>query len=142
MTQLVDVGDAKLAAVNYHNSGGYQKDLALVNSQVSAWLQERAPQVQEPALVLDIDDTALSNWEVIMANDFGRVFEGPCRDLPKGPCGWVAWDLLARSTAIPETQAVFTQVRSIGIEVFFLTERDEAQRSATVKNLRNAGYSG
>ena len=77
-----------------------------------------------------------------MANDFGRVFAGPCRNLPKGPCGWVAWDLLARSTAIPETQAVFKQARSLGIEVFFLTGRDETQRLATVKNLRKAGYSG
>jgi hypothetical protein len=28
--------------------------------------------VDRPAVVFDIDDTALSNWEVIKANDFGR----------------------------------------------------------------------
>ena len=95
-----NVGDAKFAAIAYYKSGAYERDLAVVASRVSARLAERAPQVSRAALVLDIDDTVLSNWEVIMADDFGRVFEGPCRSLPKGPCGWIAWDLRARTPAI------------------------------------------
>jgi hypothetical protein len=42
-----------------------------------AWITEEAPRVDRPAVVFDIDDTALSNWEVIKANDFGRVIDGP-----------------------------------------------------------------
>ena len=101
-----NVGDAKFAAIAYYKSGAYERDLAAVASRVSARLAERAPQVSRAALVLDIDDTVLSNWEVIMADDFGRVFEGPCRSLPKGPCGWVAWDLRARTPAIGQMLAV------------------------------------
>jgi predicted secreted acid phosphatase len=142
LSQPPNVGDAKLAAVAYHKSGAYERDLAAVAAQVSAWLAERAPQVSRPALVLDIDDTVLSNWEVIMADDFGRVFDGPCRSLPKGPCGWIDWDLRGKTPAIPQTLAVFRQARSLGIAVFFISGRDESQRAATIRNLRLAGFAG
>ena len=128
-----NVGDAKFAAIAYYKSGAYERDLAAVASRVSARLAERAPQVSRAALVLDIDDTVLSNWEVIMADDFGRVFEGPCRSLPKGPCGWIAWDLRARTPAIGQMLAVFKQARSLGVAVFFISGRDERQRAATIK---------
>jgi hypothetical protein len=81
LSEPPNVGDAKFAAIAYYKSGAYERDLAAVASRVGARLAERAPQVSRAALVLDIDDTVLSNWEVIMADDFGRVFEGPCRSL-------------------------------------------------------------
>jgi putative acid phosphatase of HAD superfamily subfamily IIIB len=80
--------------------------------------------------------------QVIMADDFGRVFGGPCRSLPKGPCGWIAWDLRARTPAIKQMLTVFKQARSLGVAVFFISGRDERQRFATIKNLRAAGFAG
>ncbi|MEA2800619.1 MAG: hypothetical protein QOE49_714, partial [Rhodospirillaceae bacterium] len=73
-----NVGLAKLAAVKYHDSGDYMSDLAGAAAPANDWLRQRAPQVSRPALVLDIDDTALTNWPVILANDFGRFPAGPC----------------------------------------------------------------
>jgi predicted secreted acid phosphatase len=142
LAQPANVGDAKFAATAYHKSGAYSRDVTTVIDQVSAWLTERAPLVKRPALVLDIDDTALSNWDAIVANDFGRVFDGPCRAPPKGPCGWVAWDLLGRSPAIVQTLALYKQARSLGVAVFFITGRDQPQRGATRRNLQRAGYVG
>ena len=94
-----------------------------------------------PALVLDVDETALSNWEVIEANDFGRFATGPCA-LPEGPCGWAAWDQLGRSTPLPATVALVATARELGVAVFFITGRPESQRDATERNLRAAGYDG
>lgn len=139
-TQPANVGDAKLAATAYHASGSYARDVAAVVTETGARLARRAPQVSRPALVLDIDDTALTNWEVIRANDFGRVIGGPCVALPEGPCGWAAWDLLGRSPVIEPTLALFRQARTLGVAVFFITGRPESQRAATVRNLRAAGY--
>jgi hypothetical protein len=76
--QVINVGDIKLAATAYYQSGAYDRDLSIVAARAGAWMAERIPQVRRPAVVFDIDDTALSNWEVIKANDFGRVFKGPC----------------------------------------------------------------
>lgn len=140
--QPPNVGDAKIAATEYHESGAYQRDLAAVTAAASAWIRERAPQVDRPALVLDIDDTSLTNWEVIAADDFGRVFDGPCDNLPNGPCGWIAWDLRAATPVIAQTLALFEEARALGVDVFFITGRDESQRAATEKNLAAVGYDG
>jgi predicted secreted acid phosphatase len=140
LAQPPNVGEAKIAATAYHTSGAYERDITAVTAEASAWLTERAPQVDRPALVLDIDDTALSNWEVIVADDFGRVFDGPCDVLPNGPCGWIAWDLRAATPAIMQTLALFEHARALGVAVFFITGRDESQRAATEKNLSATGY--
>jgi predicted secreted acid phosphatase len=140
LSQPPNVGDAKIAATDYYNSGAYQRDITAVTARASDWIAERASQVERPALVLDIDDTSLTNWEVIMADDFGRVFDGPCDALPKGPCGWVAWDLRAATPAISQTLALFEEARDLNVAVFFITGRDESQRSATEQNLRATGY--
>ena len=56
-----NVGDAKLAAAAYHDSDAFERELAAVTSEASSWISQRAPQVGRLALVLDVDDTALSN---------------------------------------------------------------------------------
>jgi predicted secreted acid phosphatase len=141
-SQPPNVGDAKRLATEYHDSGAYARDLAAVAAEASEWIARRAPQVRRPAIVLDIDETALSNWEVIRADDFGRIIGGPCDALPEGPCGWAAWDLLARSRPIGPTLDLFRRARALGVAVFFITGRPEAQREATERNLRAAGYEG
>jgi len=142
LAQPPNVGDAKIAATEYYKSGAYARDITAVTAQARAWIDERAPRVDRPALVLDIDDTSLTNWEVIAADDYGRIFDGPCDNLPNGPCGWVAWDLRAATPVIPQTLALFEHARDRGVAVFFITGRDETQRAATEKNLAAAGYDG
>jgi predicted secreted acid phosphatase len=142
VAQPPNVGEAKTVATAYHDSGAYARDLDLLASTAGAWIVRRAPEVSHPALVLDIDDTSLTNWEVIKADDFGRIFNGPCTTLPQGPCGWAAWDLLGKTPAIAPTLTVFRQARALNVAVFFITGRPESQRSATERNLRDAGYEG
>lgn len=136
-----NVGRAKLTATAYHDSGAYMHALALAAAPASDWLRQRAPQVGQPAMVFDIDDTALTNWPVIVANDFGRFAPGPCL-IPHGPCGWHAWDLLGRDAALEPTLDVFRTARSLGVAVFFISGRPESERAATERNLRAAGYTG
>jgi acid phosphatase len=136
-----NVGLNKLAAVKYHDTGAYMADFARAAAPASDWLKQRAPQVARPALVLDIDDTALTNWPVIVANDFGRFASGPCL-LPEGPCGWAAWDLRGQDAPLEPTRDVFRTARSLGVTVFFISGRPESQRAATERNLSVAGYDG
>jgi hypothetical protein len=140
--QPANIGDLKIEATQYYDSGAYLTDLQLAAAPAVAWIDEEAPRVDRPAVVFDIDDTALSNWEVIKANDFGRVIDGPCTELPQGPCGWRAWDLTAQSTVIGPTMDVFTAARDRGAAVFFITGRDDSQRAATERNLAAVGYTG
>lgn len=136
-----NVGLAKLAAIKYHQSGDYMNDVARAAAPANDWLRQRAHRVSRPALVLDIDDTALTNWPVIVANDFGRFPGGPCL-LPEGPCGWHAWDLRGEAAPIEPTREVFQTARALGVTVFFISGRPESERSATERNLSAAGYIG
>ena len=140
--QPANVGDVRTAALAYRSSGSYDRDLTRIAAEAGRWLAERAAATARPALVLDIDETALSNWEIIMRDDFGRPIVGPCDPEGKGPCGWAAWDQLGRDPAIGPTLALFRQARAAGVSVFFITGRPENQRAATERNLAAAGYGG
>lgn len=135
-----NVGDAKTAAVEYADSGEYQHDLAEVAAQAIAWIGNQVPNTPRAAVVFDIDETALSNWEVIRANDFGRFINGPC-DLPDA-CAWRPWDLTSQSTVIQPTLDTYNMAKSLGAAVYFISARDEGQRAATEQNLQSAGYTG
>lgn len=141
-SQPVNVGDAATAALAYHASGAYAQGLAQVAKEASAWIARRAPQVTKPALVLDIDETALSNWTIIERDDFGRPIAGGCDLALDAPCGWAAWDQLGRDPAIAPVLALAKAAMAAHVAVFFITGRPETQRAATVKNLSVAGYEG
>jgi predicted secreted acid phosphatase len=141
-SQPPNVGDAKIRALSYHDSGAYSRDLAIVAEQAGRWISGRAAEVQRPALVLDIDETALSNWEVIKLDDFGRPILGPCDPASGGPCGWAAWDQLGRDPAIEPTLRVFREASDRHVAIFFITGRPEDQRAATERNLRKVGFNG
>jgi HAD superfamily, subfamily IIIB (Acid phosphatase) len=140
--QPANLGDLKFEVTHYYDSGAYLTDLLLAAAPAVAWINEQAPQVDRPAVVFDIDETALSNWEAVKANDFGRVTDGPCNELPQGPCGWRAWDLRAQSTVIPPTMDIYNTAKDRGAAIFFITGRDETQRAATERNLQEVGYTG
>jgi predicted secreted acid phosphatase len=127
--------------VKYHDDGSYAHDLMEVSARVIAYLRERAPKASKPALVLDIDETSLSNWSILRANQFAFFAVGPCDHLPNGPCGEDTWEKLGIDPALESTLDIYRAARSAGVKVFFITGRKEPSRSATEQNLRNAGYS-
>jgi hypothetical protein len=139
--QPANLGDLKADARGYYDSGAYLTDLQQAAWPAIPWINEEAPRVTKPAVVFDIDETSLSNYKALDANDFGRIISGPC-DLPQGPCGLQNWDFLAESTVIPPTMDVFNAAKQRGAAVFFITGRPESQRAATERNLAGTGYTG
>src|ERR1700680_2207196 len=112
--QPANIGDLKAVATQYYDSGAYLTDLAQAAAPAIAWINDESPRADRPAVVFDIDETTLSNWEVIKANDFGRVIDGPCTALPAGPCGWRAWDLTAQSRVIQPTLDIYNAAKDHG----------------------------
>lgn len=136
----VNVGDAASAATAYHNSGAYEREFTSVIQEASEWVRLRAAHVSRPALVLDIDETSLSNWPEMAANQFAYFREGRCDTLPKGPCGVEAWEQGAKAEAFASTLALYTMAKQQSVAVFFVTGRYEHERSETAHNLEAAGY--
>jgi predicted secreted acid phosphatase len=138
IAEPINLGDVKQQARAYY-ANGYEEDLQVVGAAAQEWIRWRAPYATKAALVLDIDETALSNWPQLAADDFGYIVNGPCQ-LPKGPCGAFAWDRMAKAKAITPTLQLFKLARSLGVSVFFITGRDESERAVTERNLVAAGY--
>jgi acid phosphatase len=135
-----NLGELKAALRTYHDSGRYEREIEAVVARASAYLLAHARDVHNPALVLDIDETSLSNWQQMMADDFGYFTGGPCDNLPKGPCGAIAWNATGRAPAIAPTLRLFRTARENNIPVYFVTGRYEKERDASERNLTRAGY--
>jgi len=134
-----NIYDAQRLVEQYIAGGRYDEDVANVVAGARAWLEERAKTATRPAIVLDIDETSLSNWPAYRVNGWGRITNGGC-DLQQGPCGLRAWQAMGQSKAIAPTLALARRARELGVAVFFITGRPANLQKATEQNLKDAGY--
>jgi acid phosphatase len=84
------------------------------------------------ALVLDIDETSLTNYCEMKREDYGFI-SVPFNEWAVSP---------AADMAIEGTLQLFNAARAEGLEVFFITGRPGEQKAATARNLEAAGYKG
>ncbi len=113
---------------SYHDTGQYARDLAAVDGAAERYLDQRLATARlsgKPAIVLDIDETALSNYADLSAHDFGFCF-----------CG-----LRPDGTAIQPTLRLYRDALAHRVAVFFVTGRPPVTGSITRLNLRRVGYS-
>ena len=131
--------EAQRQVEEYIDSGRYDRDFAAVVASARDWLEERSRTATKPAIVLDIDETSLSNWPAYRLNGWGRVVNGGC-DLEQGPCGLRAWQALGRSRALGPTRELAKRAHDLGVAVFFISGRPPTLQEATERNLREQGY--
>ena len=125
-----------------YQAGDYDGDVAAVFAAARAYVEGRAGAVSKAALVLDIDETSLSNWANLKANNFGFIADGACDRLPSGPCGFRAWILQGVAPVVKPALDLFNAAKAKGVAVFFITGRRDSERQATLWNLDRAGYEG
>lgn len=130
----LNLSSAKAAVVAYAESGEYWRDVEVIAGYANDWVSARVSRQREGerlALVLDIDETALSNLAHMREMDFGYV-----------PDMWDAWVAHHYAPAIEPVREVYRQARRLGVAVFFISGRREKDRSGTESNLRASGYDG
>jgi len=138
-SHLHNLFDTQKEIERYIASGDYDRDFAHVAAEARAYLERRAKVAARPAIVLDIDETSLSNWPAYKANGWGRVLNGPC-DVEQGPCGLRAWQTLGQSKALAPTLELARRAKDLGVAVFFISGRPPTLQAATERNLREQGY--
>jgi predicted secreted acid phosphatase len=136
---VANLFDVQRQVEQYISSGRYEIDFANIAGQALDYMERRA-EVTRPAIVLDIDETSLSNWPAYKANGWGRVAAGEC-NLDPGPCGIRAWQASGQAKALTPTLALVRRAKALGVAVFFISARPPALREATERNLREQGYS-
>jgi acid phosphatase len=142
MSQPLNLGQLKKQVYFYACSGAYDSDLNKVLAEARAYVEMRALQVTMPAIVLDIDETSLSNLPLELIDDFAFINGIDCAPDLTGPCGFSSWVALAKDKAIDGTLALYKAARHHHVAVFFITGRHESERAATEKNLKAAGFDG
>jgi hypothetical protein len=152
----VGAGEYTSALRDYHDSGQYEADLKAVARRARAFLRRRSRALREAAerrcnrakrtsagrteacvepklaLVLDIDETSLSNYEELSATGFDQAV-----------AALVLAAAEANSPAIGPTKKLFDLALRKEIAVFFITGRPESipqARERTETNLEAAGY--
>ena len=84
--------------------------------------------VKPYAVVTDIDETLLDNSPY----DAERAIN----NLDYDAKSWKIWTAKAIADTVPGAPAFFKYAASKGVEVFYITNRDEDERAATLKNLQ------
>jgi acid phosphatase len=136
--RIENLDTLKDLAKQYHactcKCGCYAKDLDLQAERATTFLKRKAARVktgEKMAVVLDIDETSLSNWDEM--EKAGFAYE---KDV------FNAWVESGKAPAIGGLLRIVKEAQRLGMDVFFLTGRPESQRAATERNLHNAGYDG
>ena len=114
--------------------GCYARDLDRQADRAIAFLRRRAahPRPQEKlAMVFDIDETSLSNWQELVQADFAY-----------SKAAFDAWNETGQAPAIPGTLRIDKEAQRLGVAVFFITGRPERERAITEQNLKAQGFDG
>lgn len=127
--------------LEYHQKY-YDIDVTAVFESAQKYIEQKAAQSKRPALVLDIDETSLTNWPNLLADNFGFVPGGACDVLPAGPCGFNEWVMKGNAKAIEPARRLFEAAKAKGVAVIFITGRPDKQRDITILNLDHAGFEG
>lgn len=130
----LDLVKKKLIA--YHDcvgdAGCYETDLEKVGGEALDFLKqyrEAHPSEKTLAVVIDIDETALSNWENMRKMDFAYDHDESLQ-----------WESQAKAPAIKPVLSLFNYAREHQVATIFLTGRGYGERDVTVKDLEAAGY--
>ncbi len=130
-----NIGELKKILKVYHDSGAYDKEIqqVIASAKHDIIKQVRMNQLQKNpkklAIVLDIDETSISNYEHILTLDFGFNKQK-----------WEDNMTLANAPAIKPMLSLYKTALNNHIAVFFVTGRSVHLKDATIKNLKTSGY--
>ena len=125
-TASYNAGDWEDALRTFHDNGVYEARIAEIDSLAAAYVAHQGG--RKLAIVLDVDETSLSNYAAIYADHF--TFGLNRQAEATNEIGVV----------IQPTLDLFNLAKAKGIAVFFVSERREATRDHTISNLQREGY--
>jgi len=125
----------KIEIQSYHDTGAYDKELSEVAKHAEAYINAKAEankKSSDPAklaLVLDIDETTLSNYNNIINRKFCDDPKEIKREIRR-----------ANGTAIAPMLALYRDAKKHEVAIFFVTGRHPDLKTPTEKNLIKVGY--
>jgi acid phosphatase len=114
---------------SYVNSKQYMEDISAVTSEAENYIDRHIDTTKRNAIVLDIDETSLSNLKYELEMDFGYTVST-----------WNEWRQKSQAPAILPTLKLYKWAQSKKIALFFISGTTEDLREPVKTNLLNVGY--
>ncbi len=128
--EIINLRTAKDIVKDYYESGMYDEEMNEVVKDAKSKF-DKFDVKNNSVVIFDVDDTALSNYEVSKRLDFG--YDKKIID---------EWVLSAKLPEIKQTKELYDYLKSKNVKLIFLTGRFVEEYEATYKNLISQGYSG
>ncbi len=130
--ELENLDTLKAQLIKYHDTGTYANDVAAVGTTALTYLKQRVARAkpsEKLAIIVDIDETALSNYRAMVVMGFGGTLKQIMDEENKGT-----------DPALATTLALYQFAKANHVAVFFVTGRTQNYRAATESNLTDAGF--
>jgi acid phosphatase len=125
---IMNLDAAKNAVMGYYESGEYDRECSAAVDEAISEIDPLKLK-EKSAVVFDVDDTALANYNEIKKSGFGYF-----------PKIWEDWMKEGKAPAVKETKRFYDYLVSKKIRVIFITGRQGEFREPTVRNLIEQGY--
>jgi predicted secreted acid phosphatase len=131
MAEPQNINQLKKDLVQYHDSGKYLEEHTKASNDAYNFLVNELSThyYSKPAIVLDIDETCLSNYKNISADNFSQNQTQIHQSI-----------LRANGEALPGCQKLYQYAKAHHVDVFFISGRTTDEKSATIQNLESAGF--
>ncbi len=127
-SNLVNLSYAKKQVIDYYETDKYYNELNSILEPYKDYYKNYNAKLND-AVVFDIDETTLSNYDYIKSIDFGYE-----------PNLWSAWQDKAEAKAIAPVKSFYDILIERGIKVIFISGRSTNNYESTYKNLVAQGY--
>lgn len=130
-TQESFIPNGKLFTALFQQQAAEYKALCLQSYNMAALrLQQYVKSTDKPlVIVTDVDETVLDNSAFAVHQGLmGKEYE---------PDAWYEWTSLAKADTVPGAAAFLKMAASKGVQVFYITNREERERASTIRNLSN-----
>ncbi len=131
------VADGKIFTSLYQQKSAEYKALCfqaynIAQLRLEQTLKSPSSKTKKRVVVTDIDETVLDNSpSAVHQALIGKDYE---------PNAWMEWTNLAKSDTLAGALTFFKYCKSKNVEVFYITNRNEKERGATLKNLQKFGF--
>ncbi len=128
-----NVSILKAQCVRWHESGAYAAAVERAAEPARAALESQLREKTRGnrAVVFDIDETLLSNWPYLNAQQFVLQLDT-----------FAKWIRTGNGLPLAPTKEIYERAREHAIPIFLVTGRPQFLRAATIRDLKEAGYSG
>lgn len=112
----------------YYDSGKFNEEVEKVIKDAEGKF-DKIEIKKKSAVVFDVDETVLDNYELAKSMGFGYVYK-----MNK------EWNAEMKAPALKPVKDLYDYLVDKGVHIIFLTGRNFPEYDATYQNLKNAGY--